>query len=312
MKAEYKYTAGLLAALLLAGTVLALPAQARWDEMIDTGKPYGITTVNYQPLPEKSVKQPGRTRTYLVKAGDTLWELAQKCGISVQALAAMNGITENSVLYIGQVLEMPAAAGGSRVKYTVKPGDNLYDICRRYQVTMGQLLAVNNIKNPNFVREGQTLAIPVSDADSRVVSALTAGGRLPVLAMEWPVKGRVSSPFGIRQEGRPHHGIDIAAPHGAAIKAPREGTVVYSGYYGTYGCTVIIDHGYGTRTLYAHCSRLFVKSGQWVPQGTVIAAVGNTGRSFGPHLHWEVQYKGVPYDPTLCLDAEKLFLAARS
>ncbi|MBM7853753.1 LysM repeat protein [Desulfohalotomaculum tongense] len=313
MFSKIKKITGPLAALILAGTLFALPAQARLDEMVIDNKPYGVDPVHcrLQMIP----LEPRQTATqfYRVKAGDTLWELAGRCGVSMELLAAVNGFTEDSILYAGQVIELPVEADCSSVKYTVKPGDNLYGICRRYRVTMAQLLAANSIKNPDFVKIGQTLTIPLRQPAEPVVPAMSGRGLpIPVMVMEWPLKGEITSPFGIRKEGRPHHGVDIAAPCGAAIRAPREGVVVYSGYYSGYGNTVIIDHGYGTSTLYAHCSKLYVKCGQRVGRGSTIATVGNTGRSFGPHLHWEVRYKGVPFDPTFCIEAEKLYLAAGS
>lgn len=184
--------------------------------------------------------------------------------------------------------------------YLVKDGDTLIDICRRHKITLGQLLEVNNISNPDLVMVGQTLAIPVAAEAMAKPDSNTVHNPIPAPAMAWPVDGEISSHFGIR-DGRPHHGLDIAAPHGAVIKAPRSGYVTLATYYGTYGNTIIIDHGDGIRSLYAHCSILLVSEGQYVQAGQAIARVGNTGRSFGPHLHWEVSYKGTPFDPLLCM-----------
>jgi len=109
----------------------------------------------------------------------------------------------------------------------------------------------------------------------------------------WPVQGRVTSEFGTRihpitgERGR-HNGIDIAAPEGTKVLAAASGRVVLAGYYGGYGYAVIIDHGYGLKTLYGHNSRLAVKEGDTVKKGDVIAYVGSTGVSTGPHVHYEV------------------------
>ncbi|MTI80623.1 MAG: M23 family metallopeptidase [Firmicutes bacterium] len=311
MKIKLKMIASTLTCITLASSMFALPAQARWDEMVINNKPYSVTPLDYQS--HRAVTESAQTgmSVYRVKAGDTLWELARKYSTTVEKLAAINGLNRNSILHIGQDLDLPVASGSkSGAKYTIKHGDNLYNICRQYQVTVSQLLKENNIKNPNYVKVGQTLTIP-SGQQTVQLAAATTGEGLPVMAMNWPISGRISDGFGIRKEGRPHHGIDIAAPHGAAVKAPHSGVVIYSGYYGTYGNTIIIDHGEDTHSLYAHCTTLFARTGQKVYPGTVIATVGNTGRSFGPHLHWEVQYKGVPFDPTLCTDAEKLYLATK-
>jgi murein DD-endopeptidase MepM/ murein hydrolase activator NlpD len=105
-----------------------------------------------------------------------------------------------------------------------------------------------------------------------------------------------SSAYGWRW-GRPHNGIDLAAPQGTPVSAMHAGTVVQSGWQGGYGYAVIIDHGDGVETLYGHSSQLLVSEGQEVSAGERIALVGNTGYSFGPHLHLEVHVDGVPQEP---------------
>jgi murein DD-endopeptidase MepM/ murein hydrolase activator NlpD len=111
----------------------------------------------------------------------------------------------------------------------------------------------------------------------------------------WPVNGVVTSGFGWRW-GRMHEGIDIAAPSGTPIRAAAAGTVIYAGWMGGYGTLVIIDHGNGLATAYGHQSAIYVGGGS-VSQGTVIGAVGSTGNSTGPHLHFEVRVNGSPVDP---------------
>ena len=118
-----------------------------------------------------------------------------------------------------------------------------------------------------------------------------------------PTKGWLSGEFSksrfhpILHEMRPHEGIDVSAPAGTAIVAPAGGVIVRVAVEGGYGNTLEIDHGNGIRTRYAHCSRIIVRSGQRVDRGQVIATVGNTGLSVGPHLHYEIIVDGKHVDP---------------
>lgn len=119
----------------------------------------------------------------------------------------------------------------------------------------------------------------------------------------WPVKGWRTSTFGYRRSpftGRRemHKGLDVATRTGTPIIAPADGLVTFTGREGGFGNMVAIDHGYGIVTKYAHCSSIEVKIGQKVKRGDVIAKVGNTGRSTGPHLHYEVAVNGVAVNPT--------------
>ena len=118
-----------------------------------------------------------------------------------------------------------------------------------------------------------------------------------------PTQGWLTSAFSSMREhpilhlSRPHEGIDVATPMGTPIEAPASGVVAFSGRETGYGNVIIIDHGFGIRTKYAHCSKLIVGAGARVTRGQQIALVGNTGLSTGPHLHYEVLVNGAPVDP---------------
>jgi murein DD-endopeptidase MepM/ murein hydrolase activator NlpD len=125
---------------------------------------------------------------------------------------------------------------------------------------------------------------------------------LASLPSRWPVRGPVNSDFGQRRSpwapnSEFHSGIDIGAPIGTPVKAPAPGVVVLAGPHAEYGVTLIIDHGNDTRSLYGHLSRLHVTMDQAVKRGETVALTGNTGRSSGPHLHYEIQVKGQPVNP---------------
>jgi murein DD-endopeptidase MepM/ murein hydrolase activator NlpD len=124
-----------------------------------------------------------------------------------------------------------------------------------------------------------------------------------VLPLGKPVKSRITSNYGTRNDpftGKPkkHRGIDFAGKIGTELLAVAPGRVISAGERVGYGTTVEIDHGLGFTTLYAHLSQILVSRGDWVRPGTVIGLAGSSGRSTGPHLHYEIRYKGAPFDPT--------------
>ena len=122
------------------------------------------------------------------------------------------------------------------------------------------------------------------------------------LPFRWPVRGALNSRFGMRPspwtgDQEFHRGLDISASRGTAVLAPATGSVYFAGNGGEYGTTVILDHGHGLRSLYGHLQEIRVKQGQSVERGQVIALTGNTGRTSGPHLHYEIQVRGQAVDP---------------
>ena len=124
--------------------------------------------------------------------------------------------------------------------------------------------------------------------------------------LAWPVSGTITSPFGMRPNPfgggvEFHQGLDIAAPMGTTVTAAASGTIISAGWYGGYGNYILIDHGGGMSTGYGHLSQIFVSNGQQVQKGQAIGAVGSTGMSTGPHLHFEVRIGGKPTDPAAYL-----------
>jgi murein DD-endopeptidase MepM/ murein hydrolase activator NlpD len=122
------------------------------------------------------------------------------------------------------------------------------------------------------------------------------------LPFRWPVRGPLNSRFGMRQspwtgEQELHRGLDISANRGTSVYAPASGTVHLAGVNGEYGKTVVLDHGHDLRSLYGHLQDIRVKPGDRVEPGQVIALTGNTGRTSGPHLHYEIQVRGQAVDP---------------
>lgn len=154
----------------------------------------------------------------------------------------------------------------------------------------------------DFVNQGTAVAALYKEMPKTKKTKYTTAKRVSYdnsalgIALVEPVTGTITSRFG-RRSGGTHTGLDIANSTGTPIRAAATGTVVYSGYKGSYGRLIIIAHTNSIQTYYAHCSRLYVSAGQTVNQGEIIAAVGSTGNSTGPHLHLEVRVNGVAKNP---------------
>ena len=146
--------------------------------------------------------------------------------------------------------------------------------------------------------EAQSAALAATIRGSQAGSSIgsSGSGAASSAGFIWPVNGVVVSGFGMRW-GRMHQGIDIAASVGTPIRAAATGTAIYAGWLGGYGNLVVLDHGNGLATAYAHASSIFVAVGQQVSQGQTVSLVGTTGHSTGPHLHFEVRVNGVAVDP---------------
>ena len=176
--------------------------------------------------------------------------------------------------------------------YSVKSGDTLAAICKKFSVDMNTVISVNNISSPNLLKIGQKITIPGNNEDIANQISKNTSSKMII-----PSNGTLSSNFGTRW-GRQHNGIDIASPLGTDVYASMGGKVIFSGWdSGGYGYLVIIDHGNGLQTYYAHNSELLVKKDQTIEQGAIIAKVGSTGNSTGPHSHFEVRKDDIPVNP---------------
>lgn len=249
-----------------------------------------------RPLPSRSGVggQLPQILTHEVQPGESLWTIAQQYGVDVATLASINELSNIHHLRVGQKIRVLTVKG---TIHRVRPGQALWDIARLYRVSMQDIIQANSLSNPDRLMVGQELVIPgakvTSYGGARIASAARSADSWPYI---WPVRGRITSGFG-RRWGRMHEGIDIAASHGHPVVAARAGRVIYAGWRGGYGYTVILDHGSGVTTVYCHLSKIYVSHGQRVAQGARIGAVGSTGYSTGPHLHFEIRINGRAVDP---------------
>lgn len=210
------------------------------------------------------------------------------CGGRALQLPASEPSTTDNESRTGQV----TGPGGERgVYHDLEAGQTLYRLSLLYDVPLDRLLDLNRIDDPTDVPAGTPIFIP--GAERLIPYPGPARARLT-----WPLGGSITSRFGVARGRRSHHaGLDIDGEQGDPIRAAADGRVREAGRGGLYGKYLLIDHGDGLQTLYAHASRLLVKRGQRVVAGEPVALVGRSGNARGTHLHFEVRRDGRPVDP---------------
>lgn len=200
-----------------------------------------------------------------------------------------------------------AAACSRAVYHEVRPGENLYRISKAYGVGVDTLIKVNHLSDPTRLEVGQRLKIPGADhtVPVNLVTPRSAearprraqGAPRVTKTFLWPVAGgTVTSGFGQRGHSF-HDGIDISAPAGTEVVAAEDGEVIYSDSLRGYGNCIIVRHTDGLATVYAHNQSNRVREGQHVRRGAVIGTVGDSGRTTGSNLHFEVRQDNVAHDP---------------
>lgn len=254
-----------------------------------------------------SVKPRSEVIEYTVKSGDTLSSIAKAHGISVDTIKWANNLTDVNSVKPGETLKILPVTG---VSHTVKSGDSLESVAKKYEADSQAILdfPFNDVPDDFKLKVGQLLIVPDgSPPEIKVVPKakpqpqfLAQGPASPVFnagggaRFVWPTNGTITQYFAWY-----HHGVDVANRSAPAIAAADGGTVVVAGWPDNYGFgnRVVVDHGNGYRSLYAHMSNIYVSVGQTVSRGQVLGQMGTTGRSTGIHLHLEIYYKGVPLNP---------------
>ena len=237
----------------------------------------GGMTITDQTLAARTLAKPRAKPqgvTHVVERGQTLFRISQAYGVAVAALAEANQLKPSSPLKIGQRLFVPGAKAAKKVEpYRPLTTDE--------RASLEESLRVPMTKPP------PTLPVPPPPRPRVKTDA----------EFQWPLVGPINSPFGPRW-GKFHAGIDIGSPHYQEIVAAADGEVIYAhDTAGPLGKAVVLQHGRGMRTVYAHLSLIVAQEGDTVRQGQAIGGVGNTGRSTGPHLHFEVRKNGAPVNP---------------
>lgn len=263
--------------------------------------PKGAPEKQADPAQQIEIKTPqtadeaSKIRIHTIQDGETLGSIAAKYSIDVETLQGANENLTADIHPGDQVAILPSRG----VLHIADMGDTLWRIANMYGIDVAAIITANG-KTGEQLSIGEKLFIPggkkPQSSERQLARAESPVSRSVSDRFVWPTAGSLTSGFGYRW-GREHSGIDLANDIGTQIRAARAGRVVYAGWYSGYGYSVVIEHDQGYSTLYGHLSDYVVQKEQYVKGGQVIAYMGNSGNSTGPHLHFEVRKEGVPINP---------------
>jgi len=247
-----------------------------------------------------------KAKVYTVQESDTIAAIAEQFGVSTNTILAANGLTERDIIKAGDHLTILPTSGAL---HTVSSGDTLLAVANRYDVAVSEIIEFNKLEDAHKLSIGQKLIIPGASVSPASAPRIVPGGTriasrnpdgptpqpasVSGAGMLWPTTTRHISQY--FRWG--HTGIDIDNRSRPAIYAAEAGTVEFAGWLGAYGNLIIINHGNGLQTYYAHNEAHYVAKGAKVAKGSAIAKMGSTGRSTGPHVHFEVRRNGRPINP---------------
>lgn len=234
---------------------------------------------------------------YKVADGDNLGAIAQRYQVDLDDLAFANGIDDEiRTLHIGETLLIPPGLGAL---YFVTDGDTIASVAKRFSVDPSAIMTYNRLYfEPEHFAPGQLVFVPGGEvpAMKRITAprSIPIPGQLPARTgrLGWPVNGYLTQYFWWG-----HTGVDLAAPYGTTIGSSDDGVVVATGWVAVGGLRVCVQHAGGLQTCYYHASAVYVTPGQTVVRGQALAAIGMTGVTTGPHVHWEVKLNGVAVNP---------------
>jgi len=250
---------------------------------------------------ESSSRQ-GKVSLYVVRSGDTIEQIAKMFDVTVNTILWANDISRGASLRTGQHLVILPIDG---VQHVVKKGDTLKEIAKKYNGDIDEILEFNNITVDQKLSVGDVVIVPNGKEVAVAKSGNTGGSRAKVIASYPSHSGYYTHPVpeGHKTQGvHGYNGVDYGAPIGTPVYAAAEGSVIVSRFqtlsnpwFGGYGNYIVIEHPNGTQTLYGHLNAVYTPIGARVDKGQVIGEVGNTGKSTGAHLHFEVRGAKNPF-----------------
>jgi LysM repeat protein len=228
----------------------------------------------------------GEISVYVVREGDALSQIAEMYGVTTNTILWANDLSSAKEIKAGDTLVILPIVG---VRHTIAKGETLSDIVKKYSANIEEVLAYNNLDSESSIVVGEELMIPggeIQTVKPKATPTKTSGKKVSS-GFTHPAPGS------IRTQGiHGYNGVDLGGGYGSTIRAAAGGKVIVAkaaGWNGGYGNYIVIKHDNGTQTLYAHLSSVGVSVGDWVEQGQTIGGMGNSGKSTGTHLHFEVR-----------------------
>ncbi len=261
--------------------------------VVDNSALMAETPVSGSTFTEFGVTGNGQISTYIVRQGDSLSVIAKMFGVSVNTIAWANDIKGGRITPGQSLIILPI----SGVKHIVSKGDTVQSIAKKYNADVADITSYNGLTSSSKLAIGDEVIVPDGEIKTVSASSPVYSGSNSTVASGYfirPVQG------GRKTQGlHGHNGIDFGGlPPGTPVLASADGIVIAartSGYNGGYGLYIVVSHSNGTQTLYGHLLSVNVSSGERVDQGQIIGKLGNSGKSTGPHLHFEVRGARNPF-----------------
>lgn len=265
--------------------------QSQINDYIENGEDENAAFVQIESLPEYNMCLLKRD---VNSDDDKIFNIIKSDGTTYYRYYAILDNQEEKV-YVSNFSEAESIV--AKLKEKKSSNTEKITIAEKYETELKEMTSIDDAVSKLYVAPPKKVVVAKKQVNT---STTISNNKVSLgISLSRPVSGIITSRFGVNSSVRSssHTGLDIAASLGTSITAAASGTVSYAGWKGSYGKLAVITHENGIQTYYGHCNALYVTAGQTVAQGQTIAAVGSTGNSTGPHLHFEIRVNGVAYNP---------------